>query len=58
MSKYEDEAMELIETVAKPFKRGAMPKGQLIDGKSAETWMLLGRLNNHNDSKGLTLVSL
>ena len=39
MSKYEDEAMELIKTVvenshhnaAKPFIRGKMPKGQLID---------------------------
>ena len=58
MSKYEDEAMELIETVAKPFERGAMPKGQLIDTKSAETWMLPGRLNIRNGSEGLTLVSL
>ena len=41
MSKYEDDAMELIETVAenshhnaaKPFRRGAMPKA--IDAKSA-----------------------
>ena len=47
MSKYEDDAMELIETVAenshhnkaKPFGRGAMPK--TIDAKSAETGMLL-----------------
>ena len=53
MSKYEDEAMELIETVAenshhnagKPFGRGAMPKGQMIDAKSAETGMLLERID-------------
>ena len=49
MSKYEDEAMELIETVgenshhnaSKLLERGAMPKGQMIDAKSAETGMLL-----------------
>ena len=52
MSKYEDDAMELIETVAenshhnaaKPFGRGAMSKGQMIDVKSAETGMLLERI--------------
>ena len=41
MSKYENEAMELIEMVAenshhsaaKPFGRGAMPKGQMINAK-------------------------
>ena len=51
MSKYEDDAMELIETVvenshhnaAKPFGRGAMPK--TIDAKSAETGMLLERID-------------
>ena len=80
MSKYEDEAMELIETVAenshhnttKPFERGAMLKGQLIDAKSAETGMilerikqmvevqnlLLDRLNIRDGSKGLALISL
>ena len=72
--------MELIETkaenshhnVAKLFARGAMPKGQLIDAKSAETCMLLeiigkmaevhslllNRLNIWNDLEGLALVSL
>ena len=48
MSKYVDEAMELIEMVAenshqnaaKPFRRGAMPQGQMIDAKSVETGML------------------
>ena len=52
MSKSKDAAMELIETVAKnchhnakkPFKRGVMPKGQLIDVKSAEMGMLLERI--------------
>ena len=80
ISKYEDEAMELIKTVAenshhnaaKPFGRGAMPKGQMIDAKSVETGMLLERidkmaevqnlllerLNIYNGSKGLPLVSL
>ena len=53
MRKYEDEAMELIVTVVenshhnteKPFKRGAMPKGQMIEAKSAETGMLLERID-------------
>ena len=80
MSKYEDDAMELIKTVAenshhnaaKPFGRGAMPKGQMIDAKSLETGMLLeridkmaevqnlllDRLNIHNGSEGLAPASL
>ena len=80
MSKQEDEAMELIETgvenshhnAAKPFKRGAMAKGQMIDKKSAETGMLLERidkmaevqnlllnwLNIRNGSEGLAPISL
>ena len=49
MIKFEDEAMELIETVVenshhnaeKPFRRGATPKGGLIDAKSVETGMIL-----------------
>ena len=53
MSKYKDDAMELIETgaenshhkVAKPFGRGEISKGQLIDAKSAETGMLLERFD-------------
>ena len=78
MSKYEDDAMDLIETVAKnshhnaakPFGRGAMPKA--LDAKSAETGMLLeridkmtevqnlllDRLNIRNGSEGLAPVSL
>ena len=80
MSKFEDEAMELIETVvenshhntAKPFGRGAMPKGGLIDAKSVETGMLLEKIDKmakvqnllldrfhiRNGSEGLALVSL
>ena len=54
MSKYEDDAMELIETeaenshhnAAKPFERGAMPKS--IDAKSAETGMLITCIYNLN----------
>ena len=79
MSKYKDDGMKLIEMVAenshhnatKSFERGAT-KGQLIDTKSAETDMLLERidrmaelqnllldgLNIHNGFEGLTLVSL
>ena len=53
MSKYKDEARELIETMAenshhnveKPFERGVMPKGQLMDAKSAETGILLERID-------------
>ena len=52
MSKFKDDARELIETVeknihyhaAKPFGRGATPKGQLIDTKSIEIGMLLERI--------------
>ena len=51
MRKYEDDSMELIETVTenshhnatKPFRRGAMPKA--LDAKSAETGMLLERID-------------
>ena len=53
MTKNEDEAMELIKIVAenihhdaaKPFRRVVMPKGQMIDAKSAETGMLLERID-------------
>ena len=49
LRKYEDEAMELIETVVenshhnaeKPLGRGAMLKGQLIDAKLSEMGILL-----------------
>ena len=42
MSKFEDEAMELIEIVA---GRGATPKGGLIDANSVETCMLLEKID-------------
>ena len=64
MSKYEDEAMELIETVVensqhnatKPFERGAMPK--TIDAKSAETRMLLERIDKMAEVQNLLLDRL
>ena len=80
MSKYKEDAMELSETVAenshhnaaKRFGSGAMPKGKMIDAKSAKTGMLLERINKMaevqnllldrlnvpNGSEGLTPVSL
>ena len=53
MSKFEDEAIKLMETVAennhhnvaKPFERGATPKGGLIDAKSVETGILLEKID-------------
>ena len=80
MSKYKDEAVKLIKTITenshhnagKPFKRGAMLKGQTIYAKSAETRilldriekmaelqnLLLDRLNIQNSSEGLAPISL
>ena len=66
MIKYEDEAMELIETVAenshhnaaKPFGRGVMPKGQMIYAKSTETGMLLERIDKMAEVKNLLLDQL
>ena len=63
MSKFEDEAMELIETVAenshhnaaKPFGRGATPKGGLIDAKSVETGMLLEKIDKMAEVHNLLL---
>ena len=64
MSKYEDDAMELIETVAenshhnvaKPSGRGAMPK--TIDAKSAKTGMLLERIDKMAEIQNLLLDRL
>ena len=64
MSKYEDDAMELIETVtenshhnaAKPFGRGAMPKA--LDAKSAKTGMLLERIDKMAEVQNLLLDRL
>ncbi|CAA7400640.1 unnamed protein product [Spirodela intermedia] len=63
MSKFEDEAMELIETVAenshhnsaKPFRRGATPKGGLIDAKIVETGMLLEKIDKMAEVQNLLL---
>ena len=63
MSKFEDEAMDLIETVAenrhhnaaKPFGRGATPKGGLIDAKSVETGMLLEKIDKMGEVQNLLL---
>ena len=64
MSKYEDDAMELIEMVAenshhnaaKPFGRGAMPKA--IYAKSTETGMLLERIDKMAEVQNLLLDRL
>ena len=64
MSKYKDDTMELIETVAenshhnaaKPFGIGAMPK--TIDAKSMETGMLLERINKMAEVQNLLLERL
>ena len=63
MSKFEDEAMELIEivtenshhNVAKPFGRGATLKGGLIDAKSVETSMLLEKIDKMTEVQNLLL---
>ena len=64
MSIYEDDAIKLIETVAKnshhnaakPFGRGAMPKS--IVAKSAETGMLLKRIDKMAKVQNLLLDRL
>ena len=64
MSKYEDNATELIKMVAenshhntaKPFGRGAMPKS--IGAKSAETGMLLERIDKMAEVQNLLLDRL
>ena len=67
MSKYKDDVMDLIETVAenshhnaaKPFGRGTMPKANDLKDKMAEVHnLLLDRLNIRNRSEGLAHVSL
>ena len=63
MSKFEDEAMELIKTVAenshhnaeKPFGRGATLKGGLIDAKSVETGLLLEKIDKMMEVHNLLL---
>ena len=66
MSKFEDDAMELIETVVenshhnaeKPFRRGATPKGGIIDAKLVETDMLLERIKMMAEVQNLLLDRL
>ena len=66
MSKCEGDVMELIKTMAdnshhnkeKPFERGVMPKGQLIDTKSVEMGMLLKRIEKMADVQNLLLGQL
>ena len=61
MSKFEDEAIELIETVAEnshhsvenPFGRGATPKGGLIDAKLVEMGMLLEKIDKMAEVQNL-----
>ena len=63
MSKYINDVMKLIETVAenshhnvaKPFRRGAMSEGKLIDAKSADTGMLLERIKKIIEVQNLLL---
>ena len=63
MSKFEDEAMDLIEIVAenshhnaaKPFGRGATPKGGLIDAKLVEMGMLLEKIDKMAEVQNLLL---
>ena len=63
MSKFEDDAMKLIETVAetshhnaeKPFGRGTTPKGGLIDAKSVETYMFPEKIDNMAEVQNLLL---
>ena len=66
MSKFEDEVMELIKMVAenshhnvkKPFRRGATPKGGLINPKLVETGMLLEKIDKMAEVQNLLLEGL
>ena len=63
MSKFKDEAMELIDTMAenshhnaeKSFGRGETPKGGLIDAKSEEMGMLLEKIDKMAEVQNLLL---
>ena len=63
MNKFEDEAMKLIKNVTenshhnaeKPFGRGAMPNGGLIDAKSIEMGMLLEKIDKMTEVQNLLL---
>ena len=67
MSKYEDEALELIELVAenshhhaaKSFRgRSAPAKGRMLDAKAAETGMLLDKIEKLTEAQNLIMDSL
>ena len=67
MSKYEDEALELIELVAennhhraaKSFKgRSAPSKGGFLDAKAMETGILLDKIENLVEAQNLIMDSL
>ena len=67
MSKYEDEALELIELVtknshhhaAKSFRgRSAPSKGGMLDGKTMEMGMLLDKIEKLTQAQNLTMDSL
>ena len=67
MSKYEDEALELIELVAenshhhvaKSFGgRSAPAKGGILDAKAAETGMLLDKIEKLTEAQNLIMDSL
>ena len=67
MSKYEDEALKLIELVvenshhhaAKSFGvRSAPAKGGMLDAKAAETGMLLDKIENLTEAHNLIMDSL
>ena len=67
MSKYEDEALELIELVvenshhhaAKSFGgRSAPAKGGMLDAKAAETGILLDKIEKLTEAQNLIMDSL
>ena len=67
MSKYEDEALELIELVAenshhhaaKSFGGQSAPaKGGMLDAKAAETCMLLDKIEKLTEAQNLIMDSL
>ena len=67
MSKYEDEALELIELVAKNSHhhaaksfggQSAPTKGGMLDAKAAETGMLLDKIEKLTEAQNLILDSL
>ena len=67
MSKYEDEALELIELVVensyhhavKSFEGRSTPaKGGMLDAKAAETGMLLDKIEKLTEAQNLIMDSL